>query len=151
MKHAESHNLGSAPDFDLPDQNGNVVCLTDFEDKWLVIYFYPKDNTTGCTLEAMDFSKKIKEFEKLKTCIIGISPDTCESHCDFIKKNNICVTLLCDLGHKVADKYKVWKEKIERSTFIINPEGNLVHEWRGVQAQGHVEEVLKKLKELQKK
>ncbi|PIN81113.1 peroxiredoxin [Candidatus Woesearchaeota archaeon CG10_big_fil_rev_8_21_14_0_10_30_7] len=159
MAHKEGHNLGSAPDFDLPDQNENIVCLTDFRGKWLVLYFYPKDNTPGCTSEAITFCKYLPEYEKLNTCIVGVSADTQESHCNFIKKNKICITLLSDLNHKVSEKYKVWKAKnfygvntagIERSTFIIDPKGTLVKEWRGVSVHGHVENVLKKLRELQK-
>lgn len=142
MVHKISHNLGRAPDFDIPDQNGNIVCLTDFRGKWLVLYFYPKDDTPGCTLEAKDFSKKLKEFEKLNACVVGVSSDSCESHCEFIKKHNICITLLCDVDNKVKEKYKV----DSRSTFLINPEGDLVFEWRNVRVPGHVEEVLEKLK-----
>ncbi|MBI4918772.1 peroxiredoxin [archaeon] len=158
MTHETGHNLGSAPDFDLPDQNENIVCLTDFKDKWLVLYFYPKDDTPGCTTEAVDFTSHLKDFEELNACIVGVSPDNKDSHCKFIKKRNIRITLVSDPSHKVSEKYKVWKLKdfygvknhgIERSTFLIDPDGNLAYEWRGVNVYKHVENVLEKLKELQ--
>ena len=145
-----------APDFCLPDENGKEICLHDFKEKWIVLYFYPKDNTTGCTKEAKDFTEYIEEFEKLNAVVIGISPDSMQSHKKFREKHGLKVLLLSDENKEVLKKYGVWQLKkmygreyygVVRSTFLINGEGNIVHEWRRVKVKGHVEEVLKKLKE----
>ncbi len=147
----------SATDFSLPDQNSKLISLKDFKSKWLVLYFYPKDNTPGCTIEAIDFTKYLKDFEKLGAVVLGISPDSPESHCKFIEKQNLKITLLSDPEHKVLEKYGVWKLKsmygnqywgVHRSTFLIDPQGKIVHVWYGVKPVGHVEEVKKKLEEL---
>ena len=146
-----------APDFSLFNQSGKPVTLKDFKGKWLVLYFYPKDNTPGCTIEAIDFTTHAKDFEKLGAIIIGVSPDSVESHCKFIGKQNLKITLLSDPDHKVLEKYGVWKLKsmygnqyygVHRSTFIINPEGKTAFVWHGVKPAGHAEEVKKKLQEL---
>jgi peroxiredoxin Q/BCP len=121
--------IGSAvPMFCLPDLAGKQECLRDFEGKWVVLYFYPKDNTSGCTREAMDFSERLAEFEKLNAAVIGISPDSPASHQKFVEKHNLRVLLLSDERHEVADAYGVWKLKrlygkeyygVERTTFLI--------------------------------
>lgn len=144
-----------APTFCLPDQNNNKVCLKDFEGKHVILYFYPRDNTPGCTIEAIDFTKLKKEFEKLNAIIIGVSKDSCESHIKFIDKQKLNLLLLSDVDHKVMEKYDVWQEKsmygkkflgVVRSTFLINPQGELIKEWRKVKARGHAQEVLDYLK-----
>ncbi|MFD2759604.1 thioredoxin-dependent thiol peroxidase [Lentibacillus juripiscarius] len=140
-----------APDFTLPDQNGNEVSLSDFRGKHVVLYFYPKDMTPGCTNEACDFRDAQESFGELDAVIIGVSPDPAESHQKFIDKHELPFTLLADEEHKVAEDYGVWKLKknfgkenygIERSTFIIDKEGNLQKEFRKVKVDGHVEEAL---------
>ncbi|RLF50282.1 MAG: peroxiredoxin [Thermoplasmata archaeon] len=146
-----------APQFCLPDENGDEICLKDFRGKWIVLYFYPRDNTTGCTKEARDFSEYIEEFEKLNAVVIGISPDSIESHKKFKEKHGLKVILLSDEGKDVLKKYGVWKLKkmygrsyygVVRSTFLIDPDGNIAYEWKRVKVKGHVEDVLKKLKEV---
>ncbi len=146
--------------FCLPDENGKKRCLEDFRGKWIVLYFYPKDNTTGCTKEAKDFTQHIEEFEKLNAVVIGISPDSMQSHKKFKEKHGLKVILLSDESREAIQKYGVWKLKkmygrsyygVVRSTFLIDPDGNIVHEWRGVKVKGHVEDVLKKLEEVRKK
>ncbi len=140
-----------APDFCLPSQDDVEVCLHDFKGKWIVLYFYPKDNTSGCTKEAIGFSEKISDFLKLNCTIIGVSPDSTKKHRSFIEKNDLKVTLLSDEKHEVLERYDVWKKKkmygheymgVERSTFLIDPNGNVVKIWRKVKVKGHVEEVL---------
>ena len=144
-------------DFCLPDENGKKICLKDFEGKWIILYFYPKDSTSGCTKEAIDFSEHIDDFKKMNAVVIGISPDSQQSHKKFIEKYNLKIILLSDEEHKVLQKYGVWQLKkmygreyygVVRSTFLINPDGKIVHEWRKVKVKGHVEEVLQKLKEV---
>lgn len=143
--------------FTLTNQDGIKVSLKDFKDQWLILYFYPRDMTSGCTVEANDFSKAIPKFKKLNATIIGISPDEEKKHIKFIEKENLKITLLSDTEKKILTKYEVWKEKsmygrkymgVERSTFIINPKGNIAFEWRKVKVTNHVAEVLTKLKEL---
>ena len=149
-----------APDFCLPNQDGNETCLKDFRGKWIVLYFYPRDNTPGCTQEACDFTNHLGDFERLNAVVLGVSPDTVESHRRFIAKHDLKITLLSDTSHEVLEKYGVWKQKkmygktymgVERSTFIIDPEGNIAHVWRRVRVKGHVDQVAQKLQELQQK
>ncbi len=147
--------MEKAPDFTLLDKDNNKVSLSDFKGKWLVLYFYPKDNTSGCTREAIDFTEKKEEFEKLGAEIVGISKDSIKSHIKFSEKHNLKITLLSDPDHKVHELYGAWgKKKLYgkeyfgtiRSTFLIDPEGNIRKEWKKVKVKGHVEEVLKALK-----
>ena len=148
-----------APDFCLPNQDEVEICLRDLLGKWIVLYFYPKDNTPGCTTEAIDFTTHLKEFEELGSIVIGVSADSPKKHRNFIEKKQLGITLLSDEEHKVLEQYGVWQLKknygreymgIVRTTFIIDPEGIIRAMWEKVKVKGHVEAVLEKLKELQK-
>ena len=131
--------------FCLPNQDGKDICLSDFKGKWVVVYFYPKDDTPGCTIEANDFTKKAKNFEKLNAKILGISGDSKESHCKFIDKYNLKIDLLSDIDKKVLKQFGAWGKKklygkeyegIIRSTFLISPKGEIAHEWKSVHSRG---------------
>ncbi len=144
-------------DFCLPNQDGIEICLRDLKGKWIILYFYPKDNTPGCTTEAKEFSELLDEFEKLGAIIIGISPDSVKKHCNFIEKHNLKITLLSDEEKKVLKAYGAWGikkmygkeyEGVIRSTFIINPDGEIVKEYKKVKAKGHASKVLDDLKEI---
>jgi peroxiredoxin Q/BCP len=148
-----------APDFCLKNQNDDNVCLKDFAGNWVITYFYPKDNTSGCTIEARNFSQSVKEFEKHNAKIIGISPDSSDSHKKFEEKQQLSITLLSDSKHEVLEKYGVWKPKklygkefmgVIRSTFLIDPKGNISYIWPKVKVDGHIDDVMNKLKEMQK-
>lgn len=143
-------------DFALPASNGETVKLSDYRGKHVVLYFYPKDMTPGCTTQACDFRDFSKEFEELDAVILGISPDPISRHEKFIEKHGLPFLLLSDENHEVAEQFGVWKLKknfgreymgIERSTFIIDKDGVLVKEWRKVRVKGHVEETLNYIKE----
>jgi thioredoxin-dependent peroxiredoxin len=145
-----------APDFELLSSNGEKVKLSDFRGKNVVLYFYPKDMTPGCTTEACDFRDHHQSFTDVNAVILGVSPDPLEKHQKFIEKYDLPFLLLVDEDHKVAETYGVWKLKknfgkeymgIERSTFIIDKEGKIVKEWRKVKVKGHVEEALQFIKE----
>ncbi|WP_164669993.1 thioredoxin-dependent thiol peroxidase [Virgibacillus doumboii] len=145
-----------APQFTLLNQYGKEVSLSDYKGKYVVLYFYPKDMTPGCTTEACDFRDAKESFSELDAVIIGVSPDPVESHQKFIDKHDLPFMLLADEDHKVAEDYDVWKFKknfgkeyygIERSTFIIDKEGNLQKEFRKVKVDGHVEEALEFIRE----
>jgi thioredoxin-dependent peroxiredoxin len=148
----------SAPDFTLTDSEGNAVSLSDYKGKQhVILYFYPKDNTPGCTTQACDFRDSHGEFEKLNAVILGVSPDSEASHTKFIDKHGLPFRLLVDEDHQVAEQYGVWTLKknfgkeymgIERSTFLIDPTGTVVKEWRKVRVKGHVEEALETLRQL---
>jgi thioredoxin-dependent peroxiredoxin len=140
-----------APDFTLEANNGEQVKLSSLHGKNVVLYFYPKDMTPGCTTEACDFRDQHENFQGLDTVILGISPDPVERHVKFVEKHGLPFLLLADPDHQVAETYGVWKLKknfgkeymgIERSTFVIDKEGKLVKEWRKVSVKGHVEEAL---------
>jgi len=151
-------NIGNkAPEFCLPNQNGKEICLGSYKGDWVVLYFYPKDNTQGCTLEALDFTLNKKEFEKNGATIVGISPDSVKSHQNFCIKNELSITLLSDPEHIILEKYNVWKLKkmydrdyygVERTTFLIDPEGKIAEIWYKVKVKGHVEAVKERLIEL---
>ncbi|PIN73448.1 peroxiredoxin [Candidatus Woesearchaeota archaeon CG10_big_fil_rev_8_21_14_0_10_45_16] len=149
--------MPKAKSFTLPDQNGQDVSLSDFKGRWVVLYFYPKDNTSGCTLEAHDFTAAKAEFGKLGVEIAGVSPDSVKSHAGFCEKEGLGITLLSDESKKVLEAYGVWQEKsmygrkylgVVRSTFLIDPAGNVAYSWSKVSVPGHVKEVLQKIKEL---
>ena len=152
-------DVGSnVPDICLPDADGNKVCLKDLAGKWIVLYFYPKDNTPGCTLEAITFTKQMADFTDRNAVIIGVSPDSGKSHCHFRDKHDLKIRLLSDPDHVMLEAFGVWVLKkmygreyhgVERSTFLIDPEGTVVHAWRKVKVPGHIEAVKKKLTELQ--
>jgi thioredoxin-dependent peroxiredoxin len=146
----------AAPDFELLASNGEKVKLSDFRGKNVVLYFYPKDMTPGCTTEACDFRDHHQSFSDVNAVILGVSPDPLEKHQKFIEKYDLPFLLLVDEDHKVAETYGVWKLKknfgkeymgIERSTFIIDKEGKIVKEWRKVKVKGHVEEALQFIKD----
>ncbi|MBP6408920.1 MAG: thioredoxin-dependent thiol peroxidase [Fusobacteriaceae bacterium] len=146
-----------AKNFSLPASNGNVVSLEDFKGKNVIVYFYPKDNTPGCTTEACSFRDSFEEFQSSETIILGISKDSIKKHNGFIEKHNLPFLLLSDEDGKVCEDYGVWQLKkmmgkeymgIVRSTFLIDKDGNLVKEWRAVKVNGHIEEVLEFVKEM---
>jgi thioredoxin-dependent peroxiredoxin len=145
-----------APDFTAPDQNGNTVSLKDKQNSWLVLYFYPKDNTPGCTTEAKDFSEYAERFKELGAVIMGISPDSAKSHCKFIDKHDLSIQLLSDPEHQIIEAYGAWRLKkfmgkeymgVVRSTFLITPDGKIAQIWDQVRVKAHVEKVLQELKE----
>jgi peroxiredoxin Q/BCP len=148
----------AAPLFSLLSDESEIA-LADLKGKNVVLYFYPKDDTPGCTIEAQDFTKKIAEFEKLDCVVLGISKDSVKSHCSFIKKYNLAFNLLADTTGETCANYGVIKEKsmfgkkymgIDRSTFLINKLGKIVKIWTSVKVNGHVEEVLEALKAIEK-
>jgi len=148
----------AAPLFSSKNQNNELVNLVDFKDKKnVVLYFYPKDDTPGCTIEANDFTRLAGEFAKLDTVIIGVSKDSCSSHVDFIKKYDLKVDLLADTEGELCVAYDVWRERekngvksmaVLRSTFIIDKNGTLAEVIYGVNHEGHAQEVLEKIKSL---
>lgn len=146
-----------ASEFALLDQNENEVSLKDFKGKWVVLYFYPKDSTPGCTREAIGFTEHLKNYQNLDAVILGVSPDSAKSHCNFIEKEGLKITLLCDPEHETLEDYGAWGLKknygkeylgVIRSTFLIDPKGNIAAIWSNVKVDGHVEAVKEKLKEL---
>jgi len=146
-----------APEFCLPNQDNEEICLRDFNGAWVVLYFYPKDNTPGCTTEALDFTALKSEFEKEGATIFGVSPDSIKRHQNFIAKKELSITLLSDEDKEVAKMYGVWQLKklygkeymgIVRSTFLIDPDGKIAYIWSKVKVKNHAQEVLEKLKEL---
>jgi len=148
----------TAPAFSAADQNNNIINSSDFIGKKnIVLYFYPKDDTPGCTIEANQFTAFIDEFTKADTIIIGVSKDDAQSHQAFIEKFGLKVELMADTDGKVCDDYGVWQEKekngikkmgIVRSTFIIDKQGKLAFVEYGVNADGHAEKMLTKVKAL---
>jgi peroxiredoxin Q/BCP len=148
-----------ATTFCLLNQDDEKVCLENFGEKWVVLYFYPKDNSKTCTLEALSFTDNIKSFKELGAVVIGVSPDSVKSHKNFAHKHNLDLILLSNPEHTVLNQYNVWRKKkmygreymgVERSTFLINPEGYIEKEWTKVRVKGHVEEVKTSLSDLVK-
>jgi thioredoxin-dependent peroxiredoxin len=148
-----------APAFELPTDAGEAIKLARLKGKSVVLYFYPKDDTSGCTLEAKDFSKLAPDFRKAGVEVIGVSPDSVESHAKFRKKYDLAVGLAADTDKAVANAYGVWVEKsmygrkymgVERSTFLIDGKGRIAKSWRKVKVPGHAAEVLKAAKALGK-
>jgi len=151
--------MKQAPDFKLLDQDNNQKTLSDYKGKWLVLYFYPKDNTPGCTLEACNFRDERDEITaQTKAEVVGVSKDSVDSHKQFASKNHLNFTLLSDPDHKVIEAYESWKPLkfmgkefmgTERNSFIINPEGYIVKEYRGVNPKEHSKQIIDDLKQLQ--
>jgi len=148
----------TAPSFSVPNQNNDTVSLADFKgNRNVILYFYPKDDTPGCTIEANQFTALASEFAELDTVVIGVSKDSCESHQAFIDKFGLMVDLLSDTTGELCESYGVWQEKekngvkkmgIVRSTFLINKEGVLEEALYGVTAEGHAQEMLDKVRQL---
>lgn len=145
------------PSRQLKSNSGKEVSLNDYRGKYVVLYFYPKDMTPGCTTEACDFRDNHESFNNLDAVILGVSPDPVDRHEKFINKHDLPFELLADEDHQLAEDFGVWKLKknfgkeymgIERSTFVIDKEGKLMKEWRKVRVKGHVEEALNYLKEV---
>ncbi len=145
-----------APDIELLASNGKKVKLSDYRGKYVVLYFYPKDMTPGCTTQACDFRDQHQSFAELDAVILGVSPDPEERHQKFIEKHDLPFLLLVDDEHKLSEAFDVWKLKknfgkeymgIERSTFILDKEGKVVREWRKVKVKDHVAEALAYIKE----
>lgn len=145
-----------APDFALEANNGETIKLSDFKGKNVVLYFYPKDMTPGCTTEACEFRDQNQQFNEADAVILGVSADPVNRHQKFAEKYGLPFLLLADTDHEVAEAYGVWKLKknfgkeymgIERSTFVIDKEGNIAKVWRKVKVKGHVEEALQYIKE----
>lgn len=144
----------TAPAFKLPDADGNMVSLKDFKGKKVVLYFYPKDNTSGCTKEACSFRDGAAELKKKRAVVLGVSPDSVKSHGKFRDKFDLNFPLLADEDKKVVEAYGVWKEKsmygrtymgVERTTFIIDEKGKIAKIFPKVKVQGHLDEVLEAL------
>lgn len=145
----------TAPNFSASDREGNSISLQDLSDSWLILYFYPKDNTPGCTTEAQEFSEYAGRFKDLGANIIGISPDSQQSHGKFIDKHDLSIQLLSDPNLTAIKAYGAWRLKkfmgkeymgVVRSTFLISPEGKIVAVWDKVRVKNHVEKVFQELK-----
>jgi peroxiredoxin Q/BCP len=146
-----------APGFELPDSEGNTVALSQLKGQQVVVYFYPKDDTPGCTTEALDFTALDREFAAANTVVLGLSPDSVASHCKFRDKHGLSVRLLADVDRSAALAYGVWVEKsmygrkymgVERSTFLIDADGRIARVWRNVKVKNHAAEVLAAAQEL---
>jgi peroxiredoxin Q/BCP len=147
-----------APSFCAKDTYGKEHCLDDYNGKWVVLYFYPKDMTSGCTVEAMEFTERKGEFAHMNAEIIGVSGDSQESHQKFTDRNDLDITLLSDPDRAVMEPYGAWAEKkmygktfmgVVRSTVLIDPDGKVAHVWPKVKAKGHADAVRDRLVELQ--
>jgi len=148
----------SVPDFCLPNQDEEEICFRDIKGRWIILYFYPKDNTPGCTTEACDFTEALPDLEALNAIVLGVSPDSPKKHRNFIEKKGLGITLLSDEEKELCKKFGVWQLKknygreymgVVRSTFLIDPDGKIAAKWEKVRVKGHVEEVKSKLSELQ--
>lgn len=146
-----------APEFSLPTGDGSILSSSDFRGRPLVLYFYPKDSTPGCTQQAIGFTALLPEFEKEGAAVVGVSRDSVKRHSNFAAKNGIAFPLLSDEAGELCEAYGVWVEKnlygrkymgIERSTFLIDGEGVIRRVWRKVKVKGHAEEVLEAVKSL---
>jgi len=148
---------GKAPAFALANQDGKKVALKSLLGKWVVLYFYPKDDTPGCTTEACEFTSQLALLDKLGARVLGVSPDSAESHQKFINKHRLKLDLLSDPDHKVLARYGAWGAKsmygrkyegVIRSTVLIDPEGRIAAHWPEVKPAGHAKEVRERLGEL---
>jgi len=144
-------------DFCLPNQDEEEICLRDIRGRWIVLYFYPKDNTPGCTTEACDFTSLLPDFDGLGAIVLGVSPDSPKRHRNFIEKRDLKITLLSDEERELCKALGVWQLKkfmgresmgVVRSTFIIDPDGAIVAKWSKVRVKGHADDVKAKLEEL---
>jgi peroxiredoxin Q/BCP len=154
---AETLKIGdAAPEFSLPGGDGKDVRLKDYLGRWLVLYFYPKDNTSGCTREAADFSAALPSLRELGAEVLGISRDSPASHSKFAEKHGLKVALASDSDHRVTLAYGAWALKkmygkesygVIRSTFLIDPQGRIARIWRKVSVKGHADAVVKSLRE----
>lgn len=146
-----------APAFTALSHGEEKVKLSQFKGRYVVLYFYPKDNTPGCTIEAREFRDLLEAFQVANAVVLGVSPDSAASHCKFIKRLELNFTLLADESHGLAEAYGVWVQKsmygktfdgVQRSTFLIGPDGVIVQSWPKVKAEGHAEQVLNYLQGL---
>ncbi len=146
-----------APGFCLENQDGRQVCLEDFIGRRVVVYFYPKDNTPGCTKEACQFNENLEDLSRLQVAVVGISPDSPGSHAQFRENYGLKFDLLSDADHSVAEQWGAWGEKVlygkrrtglVRSTFVVGPDGRIEHAWYNVRADGHPRQVLERLASL---
>ena len=147
----------SAPDFSVPNDGGGNSALKHYRGRNLILYFYPKDGTPGCTSEARDFRDHLETFNALKTSIVGVSRDSLKRHINFSKKNQLNFPLISDEDGKICENYGVWQQKqnygrsymgIVRSTFLINSEGSVAEVWKSVRVKGHIEAVIKAVKKI---
>jgi len=147
-----------APGFTLPTNGAGAVSLANLSGKKVILYFYPKDNTEACTLEAIDFTRLADAFKATDAFVIGISPDSVRKHDNFCKRHSLGITLAADEDRKAIDAYGLWVEKqlygrkymgVERATFLIDRAGRIARIWRKVKVKGHAEEVLEAAKTLQ--
>ena len=147
----------AAPQFQLPRDGGDILTLSDFAGKPIVLYFYPKDDTTACTQEAIDFTRLKPQFEQAEAVVIGMSPDSTKKHDKFKAKHQIGIDLVSDETLKTLNDYGVWVEKtmygrkymgVERATFLIGRDGRIARIWRKVRVPGHAEEVLEAVRAL---
>ncbi len=146
-----------APAFSLANEQGREIALADLKHQPVVLYFYPRDDTPGCTIEAKGFRDNLQQFEQRGALVLGVSPDSVDSHCKFADKYGLNFHLLSDPSHAVAEKYGVWVEKnrygktytgIQRATFLISPDGKIAKVWPNVTPDGHAKEVLDAIKGL---
>ena len=147
----------AAPEFTLASDDGGDVTLSELRGRKVVLYFYPKDDTPGCTTEACEFTDSIADFAGMDAAVLGCSPDSPDTHSRFIAKYDLGVRLLSDETHRVMEKYGAWGEKklygrtvvgVKRSTVLIDPKGKVAHHWRNVRAKGHAAKVAERLAEL---
>jgi peroxiredoxin Q/BCP len=145
------------PAFCLPNQDEEEICFRDIKGRWVIIYFYPKDNSTGCSTEACDFTEALPNFRDLETIVLGVSPDSPKKHRNFIEKKSLKLTLLADEDKSLCKSFGVWQQKksfgklymgVVRSTYLIAPNGTLAFKWENIRVKGHVDAVKDKLKEL---
>ena len=146
------------PDFCSMNQDEEEICFRDIKGRWIVLYFYPKDNTPGCTTQACDFTTSLGDFDSLNTSILGVSPDSPKKHRNFIEKKHLKITLLADEEKELCHIFGVWQLKkfmgkeymgVVRTTFIINPKGQIAKVWEKVRVKGHIANVKEALEVLQ--